>query len=119
MHFAAQIVFARAQFARPDSQAESDVLKHRHVAEQRVVLEHETDAPLAGRAVEDIFAVHHHRCRLIAVGRVQAGDDPQQRGLAGAGGPQQRDQLAVFDMQVHVAQGDIIRERFADVPYID
>jgi hypothetical protein len=33
--------------ARLDAQAEGDVLEHRHVAEQRVVLEHEADVALA------------------------------------------------------------------------
>ena len=60
MHLAAQIRLPRAQLARPDAQAEGDVLEHGHVAEQRIVLEHESDAPFARRAVQDVLAVDHH-----------------------------------------------------------
>jgi hypothetical protein len=35
------------RLARPCAQAEGDVVHHRHVAEQGVVLEHEADAALA------------------------------------------------------------------------
>jgi hypothetical protein len=35
------------RLARPDLQAEGDVLGHGHVAEERVVLEHEADTALA------------------------------------------------------------------------
>ena len=35
----------------------------------------------------------------------KAGDHAQQRGLAAAGGPEQREELAVFDLERDVANG--------------
>ena len=43
--------------ARLHAQAEGDVLEHRHVAEQRVVLEHEADLALAHVRVGGVLAV--------------------------------------------------------------
>ena len=54
----------RTLLARLDAQAEGDILEHRHVAEQRVVLEDETDIALAGVQVgrfgagEEDLALH-------------------------------------------------------------
>ena len=55
-------------FARPHAQAERDVLEHAHVAEQRVVLEHEADVPLGDRAVGDVLVVEAN-ARASVVGR--------------------------------------------------
>ena len=43
---AADFACGRACGARPDLQPERDVFKHRHVAEQRIGLEHEADIAL-------------------------------------------------------------------------
>ena len=48
--------------ARPHPQAERDVLEHRHVPEQRVVLEHEADAAIARVALGRVLAFEQHRC---------------------------------------------------------
>ena len=48
--------------ARPHAQAEGDVLEHGHVAEQRVVLEHEADLALAHVRVGGVLAVEAARC---------------------------------------------------------
>ena len=90
-----------ANRARLHPQAEGDVLEHRHVAEQRVVLEHEADMALAGAARQRILAVERH---LAGIGPVEARDDPQQRGLAGAGRAEQRQQFAVADLQIDVVE---------------
>ena len=86
-----------ADGARLHPQAEGDVFEHRHVAEQRVVLEHETDMALAGAAGQRVLAVERH---LAGIRPVEARDDPQQRGLAGTRRPQQRQQFAVGDLEV-------------------
>jgi hypothetical protein len=61
------------------------------VTEQRVVLKDEPDSPVAGAAGGCVLAGKQHRSGIAVV---QAGDNPQQRRLARAGRPQQRDQLA-------------------------
>ena len=72
-------------------QAERDVLSNRHVAEQRVVLKDKPDASMLNRHGRGVFAGQLDRARL---GRLQSGDDPQDRALARAGGPEQGHELA-------------------------
>jgi hypothetical protein len=92
---------ARALAARLHAQAERHVVEHRHVAKQRVVLEHETHVALAHMHVGGVLAAEQD---AAGVGRFQAGDDAQQRGLAAARRAQQRDQFAGVDVQVDVLQ---------------
>ena len=77
----------------PAAQPEGDVLEGGEVREEEVVLEHDAHRPglgrdvlAGGRVVEDPPVEHHP----ALVGRQQPGQDPQQRGLAGAVGPEQR-----------------------------
>jgi hypothetical protein len=77
-------------------QRELDVLGHRHVAEQRVVLEHEADAALARRHVGDVAAAEQDAA-VLDVG--QAGEGAQQRALAAAAGAEQHEELARGDVE--------------------
>ena len=43
MHFVFDLRFARAAGTRPHAQAKGYVVKHRHVPEQGIVLEHKAD----------------------------------------------------------------------------
>jgi len=63
----------------------------RHVAEQRVVLEHEAHVALTHMHVGGVFAAEQD---VAVVGCFQPGDDAQQRGLAAARGAEQGDQFA-------------------------
>ena len=78
-------------------QRERHVLAHRHVRVQRVVLEDHRDVAFLRRhAVHDVVPD-----RDLAVGDfLQAGDHPQQRGLAAAGRPDEHAELAVGDRDV-------------------
>ena len=103
---------AVALVARAPLEPEGDVALHRQVREERVVLEDHPDPPPLRR---------HERRRArqlgpadgdrAGVGALEAGDQPQQRGLAAAGRPQHRDQLAARDLEVdagdraHAAEG--------------
>ena len=84
------------------AQRELDVVGHRHVAEQRVVLEDEADLALARADVRDVAAVQHD---AAVVDRRQARDRPQQRALAAAGRAEQHEQLAFLDLRGDVADG--------------
>ncbi len=90
-----------ADGARLYAQAKGDVFEHRHVAEQRVVLEHESDMALAGAVSQRILAVDPH---LAGIGPVEACNDPQQRGLARTGWSKKRQQFALADLQIDVIQ---------------
>ena len=69
----------RPPVAGPDPQAERDVLEHRHVTEERVMLEHEADAPIAHVAIRGVLVFEQHRAR---VGGLQPRNHAQQRRLA-------------------------------------
>ena len=100
----------------PDPESEGDVLEDAHVAEQGVVLEHEPDLALAHRLGGRVLAVEVDRA---LIGRLQPGDDPEQRGLARSGGPEQRHQLAARHVEAHVVEGDEVAERLAQMADLD
>ena len=69
--------------------------------EQRVVLEHEADIALLHGLVRGVLVAEEDG----AAGRpLEPGDQPQQRRLAGTGGPQKRDQLARLDVERDLVQ---------------
>ena len=72
------------------------------MAEQGVVLEYEPDLAIADRPQRGIAAVEQH---LTLVGRLQAGDDAQQGGLAAARRTEQCDQRARRHVQIDVFDG--------------
>ena len=87
VHFLADHRVGQALPARADAQAEGNVFEDGHVAEQRIVLEHEPHLPVARMRIGRILAVKSHRARIRSL---QPGDDPQQRCLSGTGGAEQR-----------------------------
>ena len=95
----------------PDAQREFDVVGHGHVAEQRVVLEHETDAAVAGAHVRDVAAVQRD---AAVVDAGEAGDGPQQRALAAARGAQQNEEFALAHLD-----GDVVDDGLVLIPFGD
>ncbi len=97
-------------------QAEGDVLRHGHVREQRVGLEHHVDRPLVGRHVGDVDAIEEDP----PFGRAfEAGQHAQQGGLAGTGATQQGEDLALADFQGHIVHGYRFVELFRDPVDLD
>jgi hypothetical protein len=66
-----------------------------------VRLEHHRDAALRARHVVDLRAVDQ---QLAARDVLEPGDHPHQRGFAAAARPDEHDEFAVGDVEVHVAQ---------------
>ena len=62
-------------------QPEGDIVAHRQMRKQRVVLEHHVDRPLMRQHMRDVAAVEQD---AALVRRLEAGQHPQQRGLAAA-----------------------------------
>src|SRR4029450_2129266 len=56
---------------------------------------------------------------LAAVGCVEAGDQPQEPRLAAPGGPEQREQLAVADLEARAVDGGHPPEPLEDVEQPD
>ena len=84
----------------PRFERERKVLAHRHVREQGVVLEHHADVALARRHVLHRLAVDADGA---AAGRLEAGQHHEAGGLAGAGGAEQRQELAFAHVQLQIA----------------
>src|SRR4051812_12309377 len=80
-----------------DLQPELDVLRGRHVREQRVRLEHHAHVALRRRDVRDVLAVDDDPA---AVGSIEAGDEPQRRRLAAARRAEQREELALAELHL-------------------
>ncbi len=93
-------------------EAVGDVLRHRHVREQRVILEHDAGPAPARRQMVDGLVIEQHAALALPD---EAGNDAQQRGLAAAGRTQQRDELPARNIEIDVAHGDELAEAMADV----
>jgi hypothetical protein len=115
-HLGADLVLRGARRLGPHPQAEGHVLEDAHVAEQRVMLEHEADLALAHVDMGRVLAVEQHGA---AVGHLEPGDDAQQRRLARPRRSEQRDQLAGADVEVEVVADDRLAEALVQVAHLD
>ena len=92
--------------------AEGDIRPHRHVREERVLLEHEADGASIRRSIDAPLGVEPDVVAerdAPAVGPPQPGDGAQHRRLAGARGPDEREGLrsnAQADAELERAKGD-------------
>ena len=77
-------------------EAVADVALDAHVREERVALEHHVHGPLVRRHPEQVSAIDLDATRL---GRLEARDGAQQRGLAAARRAEQREELVVGDVE--------------------
>ncbi len=102
---------------RQRAQAEGDVVADGEMGEEREVLEHEADAPLLRRheAVRprDLLAVDEH---APGGGALDARGDPEQRGLAAAGRPEQAEDLARRNVEADMIQREACRRSGATHP---
>ena len=86
------------------AQAVADVGRHVHVREEGVGLEHHVDRPAVRRHAGHVLAVDQDAAR---VGRLEARDHAQQRGLAAARAAQEGEQLAAPDVEIDaIDRGD-------------
>ena len=86
------------------AQRKGDVLEHRQMWVQGVVLEHHREVAVARRLVVDPLVADEH----VAGGDVlEADDHPQQRRLPTSGRTDQDHELAVGDVQAYVVDGRI------------
>src|SRR5204863_3302695 len=67
-------------------QAEADIARDSQMRKQRVALEHHVDRSAVWRQRADILAVEQN---APGIGRLETGEQSQQRGLAAAGGSKQ------------------------------
>ena len=89
------LVDPRSRPAR-DTRAESDVLAHAEVREERVALEDRVHAAPVRRQRRDLDAVEED---ATPVGPLETGEHAQQRRLAAAARAEQREELALLDVE--------------------
>src|SRR5690606_14539681 len=100
------------------AQRKSNVVKHRHMPEERVVLKHETDPPASHRSTRDILLSEANGAATV-VGRFQTRHDSQQRRLARARRAKQRHKLSLRDAKAYVIQRAKSAERLTDIGNLD
>ena len=94
-------------------QAERDVVAHVEMRKQRIVLEHHVDRTLVRQHLRDVLAVEQD---AAVVRRLEAGQHPQQRGLAAAARAQQREKLAGPDIERQPVHRPQARRIFSPPP---
>ncbi len=92
---------------------EGDVLRHRHVREQGVALEHGMNRTPLRRCGCEILAIQEN---LSAVGQVETCDQAQQCSLATAGGAEQGKEFPGLDAEVDVIYSSKFAEAASHVP---
>jgi hypothetical protein len=95
-----------------DLEPERDVVAHRHVLEERVVLEHEPKSPLLHLHVRGVGPSDHDRA---AVGDLEPRDHPEDGALAAAARAQQRDDLSVRGLEGDVVDDQALAEALREV----
>ncbi len=97
-------------------QAEGDVVEHREVGEQRVVLEDESDVAAMRRPVVQSPAAQ----RDGALGqRLESRDAAKRRRLAAAAGAEEREELALHHLEGQGADGDLGRVPLGQPPDLE
>ena len=69
------------------------------MGENGVILEHHADVALCGVEIVDELVVE---VEVAALDGIEAGDHPQQRGLAAAGRPEKREKLSFSNLQAEI-----------------
>lgn len=80
-------------------QAKGDILEHRHMLEQRIILEDEADLTLLRRKMVHRPAVEDN---LAAIRRLKARQHPQDGGFATAAWAEQPDQMAFGNAEMDI-----------------
>src|ERR1700736_4098104 len=93
------------RFAEPaQAQPECDIVEHREMRKQRVILENEADVPAVRRLVVKPLAMQADR----ALGeRLETGDAPQRRRLAAAARSEQREKFPLLHLERYRAGADL------------
>ena len=93
-------------------QAKCNIIIHRHIPEKSIILEHKSNASLAGRHIIDHSSVDDD---LSAVRLLQTGDHTENRSLSASTGTQKTDQLSLFDTKAYIIRCLVIPICFIDI----
>ena len=93
-------------------QAIGDVVVHRHMGKQRIVLEHGIQGAVFGGGMGNVMA---RQADCPGVWLLKTRHQAQQGGFAATRRPQKSDELAVQDVQVQRVQHGFVVKRLGDV----
>ena len=95
-----------------DAQTERDVVVHGHRREERVALEHDADVPILDGHMGDVLIADEH----LALRRLdEAGNGAERCRFAAAGRAEEREEFALFYLDVDVVQRGEVAEFDDDV----
>ena len=95
-----------------DRQPKGDVVGHRHMVKQRVILENKADVPVSDGGAGDVLAVEQHLARILIF---QPCDDPQQGRLARTRWAEECNEFARLDSKVYAMEGGGFAKMLGDV----
>ena len=98
------------------AQAKPDVFRHRHMPEQRIMLEDEPHSAFGNALIGHFRAVQKNASLIRSF---QSGKNAQQRRLAATGWPQEGDELAGFDLKIDIVQDRERSEPFGDMFHME
>ena len=101
------------RFQPPHLERKPDVLRDRLVGIERVGLEHHRDVAVLRELVRDVRVAEDH---LPGVRLLEARDDPERRGLAAPGRPEQHQELARLDVDAQVLHHVVRAEPLVEPP---
>jgi hypothetical protein len=93
-----------------------DIVGHRHMWKQRVILEHDVDRPRRRRHRRHVDAINLY---ATAVNALEPGQHAQQCRLAASRRPQQAEQLAPVDIKRQIINSQDIAEAPRHIPDSD
>jgi hypothetical protein len=96
----------------PDPEREVEILPDRHLPEERVVLEYESDAAGLWGEIGDVPSRDHDPSRINVR---ESRDHPQDRALSAPARPEEDEELAVLDLQREPADSRMVIEAFDDM----
>ncbi len=94
------------------AQAKADILGHRHMRIERIGLEHHGHAALGRADLGHVLAADRQRTGGDVL---EAGNHPEQRGLAAAGRADKDAELAILDVEIDALDDAERAELFLDV----
>ncbi len=100
----------------PQAEPVADIVGHRHVRPERVVLEHHADAALVGRQPVDHPVAEADGPPIWLI---EASQEAQQGGLAAARGAEQREELAVRHGEIHAVHRGHHAEALRQLPGLE
>ena len=108
-HFAGNLGLGCAQYRT--AQRKGQIFAHGQMRVKRILLEHHRDIPFGRTVAQDRAAIDRN---IPGIGGFQPGNQPQGRGFARPGRPQQHNETAIGDVHGHIMDRDLRPKGFGN-----